>query len=68
MQDVYDCKSFAHADTIIIIDDIPNQEVYQGVINMCNNNTIADITEHLLMDRNAGIIDCSFHRFFAYKN
>ena len=69
MQDVYDCKKFAHADTTVIIDDIPgNQDVYQGVINMCNNNTIADITEHLLMDRSMGIIDCPFHRFFAYKN
>jgi len=68
MQNVYDCKKFAHADTIIIIDDIPgNRDVYQGVINMRENNTIEDITENLLMDRNTRIMNCSYHRFFTYN-
>ena len=69
IQDVHDCKKFAHTDTIVVIDDIPgNQDVYQGVVDVCDSNVLVDITEQLLMDRIIGIMDCPFHRFFAYKN
>lgn len=61
INDLINCKKFAHKDTLMIFDDTNATHISNIINKYCENNFIKEI------DYSANLKKCFFHRIFKYN-
>jgi len=61
INDLINCKKFAHKDTLMIFDDTNAHHISQIINKYCENNFIKEI------DYSDNLKKCFFHRIFKYN-
>jgi len=61
INDLINCKKFAHKDTLMIFDDTNARHISQIINKYCKNNFIKEI------DYSDNLKKCFFHRIFKYN-
>ena len=67
INDIRNCKHLSHADSILVIDDIPATQVKLGIDILQNNKEIKDITNILLNSSKYKLLDTHYHKFYRYS-
>jgi len=61
INDLINCKKFAHKDTLMIFDDTNANHISKIINKYCENNFIKEI------DYSGNLKKCFFHRIFKYN-